>query len=420
MIEVNMMRAAHLFCCFACVLLSACGTLSAVVVDPVDLEPKAYSVSENLQAEVDSLVKPLIVQGQTPGMVVGVLLPDGRAQFFGYGTIDASTTATPDAQTLFAIGSLSKGFLGGMTELLVDEGVLSWDQTLAELLPPETRLSEDARRITLLQLATHTSGLPRQVFNTTTFQQFLGYLFTGESFYRQFDRKFILDYLAGFEADAEPGPKYSNIGYGLIGHILELHTGLSVDELLQRKLVEPLGLKCTGYAPEKLPCAHSRARGHAGDQPKFIRRGEHVPDWQFTRFMRGSAGLYSNASDLLSFARAHLQKSVQGPGQEHTGRLNAALADALQVRFQRPREAAAVAWVADDIAGQRITYQIGIVAGYTSYIGVDAERGTAVVVLQNSFNWGNSVGHKLLLRLAQEERGKLPGGVVRLAVGTEE
>jgi CubicO group peptidase (beta-lactamase class C family) len=413
--QVIMMRGAHFFCCVTCALLSACGTLSSVGVDPIDLEPKAYSVSENLQAEVDSLVKPLIAQGQTPGMVVGVLLPDGRSQFFGYGTIDASTTTAPDAQTLFAIGSLSKGFLGGMTEVLVDDGVLSWDQTLAELLPPETKLSEDARKITLLQLATHTSGLPRQVFNTTTFQQFLGYLFTGESFYRQFDQKFILDYLAGFEADAEPGPKYSNIGYGLIGYILELHTGLSVDELLQHKLIQPLGLRCTGYAPEKLPCAHSRARGHAGDQPKFIRRGEAVPDWQFTRFMRGSAGLYSNASDLLTFARAHLQ----GRPQENAGRLNAALADALQVRFQRPREAAAVAWVADDIAGQRITYQIGIVAGYTSYIGVDAERGIAVVVLQNSFNWGNSIGHKLLLRLAKEERGKLPGQLVTLTVGRQ-
>jgi CubicO group peptidase (beta-lactamase class C family) len=395
--------------CCACLLLSACGTLSAVVVDPIDLEPKAYSVSDNLQLEVDSLVKPLIAQGQTPGMVVGVLLPDGRTQFFGYGTIDGASTATPDAQTLFAIGSLSKGFLAALTELLVDDGVLAWDQTLAELLPAATPLSADARKITLLQLATHTSGLPRQVFNTTTLQQFVGYLFTGESFYRQFDHQFILDYLADFEADVGSGPKYSNIGYGLIGYILELHSGLSVDELLQRKLIKPLGLKCTGYAPENLLCVDGRARGHAGDQPKFIRRGEHVPDWQFTRFMRGSAGLYSNASDLLTFARAHLQKP--------TTRLNAALADALQVRFERPKEAAAVAWVADDIAGQRITYQIGIVAGYTSYIGIDSERKTAVVVLQNSFNWGNSVGHKLLLRLAQEEREKLPVQIVRLTAG---
>jgi CubicO group peptidase (beta-lactamase class C family) len=110
--------------------------------------------------------------------------------------------------------------------------------------------------------------------------------------------------------------------------------------------------------------------------------------------MRGSAGVHSTARDLLSFASAHLK------GRETP--FNAALSDALQVRFYRPNEAAAVAWIADDIDGQLITYQVGLVAGYTSYIGVDAERKTAVVVLQNSFNWGNNIGHKLLLRLAHE------------------
>ncbi|MEI7429615.1 MAG: serine hydrolase domain-containing protein [Betaproteobacteria bacterium] len=370
--------------------------MSSIEIDASDVQPKAYSLSENLQAEVDSLAQPLISQGHTPGMVVGVLLPDGSTQFFGYGTIDSSAANTPDADTLFAIGSLSKGFLGAITELLVNEGVLSWDDTLQDLLPPGTPLSPDARKITLLQLATHMSGLPRQVFNSTTLQQFVGYLFTGESFYRQFDHPFVLGYLADFETAPVELPKYSNLGFGLIGHILELRTGLSVDELLARKLVAPLGLKCTGYAPEKLPCALLRAHGHAGDQPKFIRRGTAVPDWQFTRFMRGSAGGHSNARDLLNFAAAHLK------GRETP--FNAALNDALKIRFNRPNEAAAVAWIVDEIDGQRITYQIGLVAGYTSYIGMDAERKTAVVVLQNSFNWGNNIGHKLLLRLGHEAR----------------
>ena len=389
--------------CCACISLTACGTLSSIDIDASDLHPKHRLLSDNLQTEVDSLVQPLISQGQTPGMVVGVLLPDGRTQFFGYGTTDSSVAGKPDADTLFAIGSLSKGFLGAITDLLVDEGMLSWDDTLVDLLPPGTPLSADARKITLMQLATHTSGLPRQVFNTTTLQQFIGYLFTGESFYSQFDQKFVLDYLAGFEAGPVDVPKYSNIGFGLIGYILELRTGQSVDELLARKIIAPLGLKCTGYAPDQLPCYSSRARGHAGDQPKFIQRGKAVPDWQFTQFMRGSAGVYSNARDLLTFAAAHLK------GGET--RFNAALTDALQVRFYRPNEAAAVAWVADDIEGQRITYQIGLVAGYTSYIGIDAARKTAVVVLQNSFNWGNNVGHKLLLRLANEAREK-PEGLI--------
>ena len=147
-------------CCTG-LFLTGCGSLSTVETNASDLHPAHYLHGENLQSEVDSLVQPLINAKQTPGMVVGVLLPDGSTRFFGYGTINRPGGDTPNADTLFAIGSLSKGFLGAITELLVDEGVLSWEDTLGDLLPPTTPLSADARKITLLQLATHTSGLPR-------------------------------------------------------------------------------------------------------------------------------------------------------------------------------------------------------------------------------------------------------------------
>lgn len=333
----------------------------------------------------------MVEEGHTPGVIVGVLLPDGSTRFFGYGVADRVSGLKPDGDTLFAVGSLSKEFLAAITALLVDEGGLSWDDTLGTLLPPQTPLSPDASKITLLQLATHTSGLPRQPYTSLTLEYFAQYLFTGENFYRHLDRDYTFEYLAHFETDNHGEPQYSNIGYGILGYILELRTGLSLEALLEQKIAKPLGLTCTGYAPEALPCYSTRAHGYAGDQPKFIRRGQPVPDWQFTDLMLGSAGLYSNASDLLTFAAAHLS------GRET--RFNAALAGNLRVRFPQAKESAAVAWSADCIAGEPIVYQIGVVAGYTSYLGLDVEHKTAVVVLQNSFNWNESVGHRLLIRL---------------------
>lgn len=381
-------------CCLG-LTLTGCGTLSNMELDSSEFAPAHQTEKIDLQREVDSLVQPLIEKGHTPGMVVGVLLPDGDTHFFGYGTRNKPGDSAPDADTLFAIGSLSKGFLAAITELLVAEGTLSWEDTLGDLLPPGTPLSPQARGITLLQLATHTSGLPRQPFNTTTFKQFIQYLFTGESFYQQFDRNFVFDYLTNFESSDIGKTQYSNIGYGLIGQILEYRTGLTVDELFERKLATALKLSCTSYTAELLPCYPTRARGHAGDQPKFIPRGQVVPDWQFTNFMRGSAGLHSNARDILTFAAAHM-KGSETP-------FHAALRDALEVRIKRPKEAAAVAWIADEFGKFRINYQIGLVAGFTSYIGLIAEQNIAVVVLQNSFNWDNTLGHKLLLRLAHLE-----------------
>ena len=374
-------------------LVAGCGTLSTTDLSAEDIATARQTRGGTLQSKVDSLVRPMVETGHTPGVVVGVLLPDGSMHFYGYGVANQINHRKPDGDTLFAVGSLSKGYLAAITALLVDEGQLSWDDTLETLLPPGTPLSTDARTITLLQLATHTSGLPRQPVTLQTLAYFAEYLFDGDNFYRHLDLDYTLNYLATFSSDTKGQQQYSNIGYGILGYILELKTGQTVDMLLKHKLVEPLGLSCTGYSPELLPCYPERAYGYAGDQPKFIARGHSTPDWQFTPLMRGSAGLWSNAKELLMFASAHLK------GKE--SRFNWVLASNLRARLPLPKRSAAIAWIVDDFGGQTITFQIGVVAGYTSYIGLDVEKRTAVVVLQNSFNWDNTVGHKLLLRLAQ-------------------
>lgn len=380
--------------------LSACGSLSHRERDTNDVQSKQYADASNMQTEVDSLALPLINEGQTPGMVVGVLLPSGSMQFYGYGVATEGTNKKPDADTLFAVGSLSKGFLGDLTALLVDEGVLSWNDTLGELLPADVPLSADARKITIQQLATHTSGLPLQPMTFQTFRNLLGYVFTGENLYRHLDTDYVFNYLSDFKAPAQVTAQYSNFGYGILGYVVQRRTGQSLDTLLEQKLLRPLDLKNTGYVPDALPNHANRASGHVGDQPKFKARGERMPDWQFPELMKGSAGVYSNARDLLKLAAAHLH-AEKSP-------LNHTLANTLQVHYARPTDAHAIAWFADDVEGQHITYQVGMVSGFASYLGVDIKHGTAVVVLQNSFNWTDHVGQKLLLRMARAPTAGTP------------
>lgn len=392
--------------CGALILLalSACGTLTRQQLDPV-ARPRLVHGGD-LQAEVDALARPLTDSRHTPGLVVGVLSADGQKHFFGYGMTDQRSKRQPDGTTLFAVGSLSKGFVGDIAALLVQDGLLRWDDDLEHLLPAGTPLSDDAKQITLLQLATHTAGLPRQPMTPQTLRYFVEYLFTGNSFYRHFDDAYLLNYLADFESPEPLEPQYSNIGYALLTHVLALRSGKPVDALVQERILTPLGLRNTGYRPRSLAGYPDRARGHAGDQPKFIRRGQAVPDWQFTDILQGSAALYSNAEDLLDYAAAHLHGSADS-------RLDAAFRDTLQVRIERPREAPAVAWIVDAIRGETISYQVGLVAGYSSYLGLDTRHKTAVVVLQNSFNWSNGIGHRLLLRMAgtleEQQAGALQG-----------
>ncbi|MBK6727632.1 MAG: beta-lactamase family protein [Xanthomonadales bacterium] len=376
--------------------LVACGTLSRMQLDADSRESERFAQSGNLRAEVDSLFQPLIDQGETPGVVVGVLLGDGSRHVFSYGVADKSTGKQPNSKTLFAVGSLSKLFLGEITAQLVLERRMMWNDTLETLLPQEIALSDDAKKITLLQLATHTSGLPRQPMTPRTLGYFFGYLFTGNSFYRHFDKKYILNYLSNFDAPSKVGRQYSNIGYGLLTYIIERRTGTRVDDLLHERVTAPLSLSDTAYTPEGLPDYSNMARGYAGDQPKFIRRGRPVPDWRFTDAMRGAAAMYSNADDLLTFAGVHLN-GTDNPA------LDAAIKESLSLRPTSGTETAAVAWTVEEGAGTKIAYQVGLVGGYTSYIGMDLEHRIAVVVLQNSFNW-TMIGHRLLLRVANAQR----------------
>ncbi len=355
-----------------------------------------YARTGDLQLEVDALAKPLLEEERTPGFVVGVLLPDGSTEIFGYGVTAHHNGQRPDGNTLFAIGSTSKGFLSAAAAVLVQEGKLSWDETLADVLPGEYQLSQDAAKITLEQLATHSSGLPRQPMTPRTAIYFVQFLFTGESFYRHFDRGYVMNYLARFNAPAHC-KRYSNIAYGLLGYVLELRTGKTLDVVMRENLLYPLQLHATGYNPEELPGYANRAHPYSGDQPKFVRRGKPVPKWQYTPIMLGSAGLYSTAVDLLEYARGHLVET----GIET---LDHALLDTLTMRPVCSEAERALAWGVDEVEAHKITYQIGFTGGYSTYIGLDRTNRTAVVVLQNSLNWTESIGHRLLLLMAEAAR----------------
>jgi CubicO group peptidase (beta-lactamase class C family) len=392
-----------LLSCGASVLLSACANFTSMEYDTTDTEALRYAQSGDLRAEVDSAAQPLVARGDTPGVEVGILLPDGTMRFFGYGVADRDTGRAPDADTLFAIGSVSKAILGTIADLLVQQGRLSWDDTLGEAIPADAKSSDDARNITLLQLATHTSGLRRQPYTGPMLLPFFRYLFTGESFYDPLDQEFMLDYLWDYSAPRTVEYKYSNIGYGLLGYAIEHKTGSTLNTLLQRNIAAPLGLTRTGYVPEDLPGYATRAHGYAGDQPKFIQRGAPVPDWTFTPMMRGSAALYSSARDLLIFARAHFEAPDTPLGR--------AMTDTLRVRLARPRESVAIAWTVDNVDGEDIAYIEGVVAGYTSFLGIDTRHRIAVVVLRNTFSWDDSIGGRLLVRLgrAHDHSANTPG-----------
>jgi len=382
--------------------LSGCAaTLSHIDVDKSQVEMDSLAESDNLDADVASLAKPLVDSDETPGIIVGVLTADGSMHFYAYGYADKATLTPLTPDTIVPVGSLTKGFVGAIMDNLVRQGVFSWDDTLKTLLPG-VPMSRDAGKITLREMATHTAGFPRQPMTPELLFSFIHYEFTGENFYRAFDTPYMLKYLDDFDSSPTMEPVYSNIGYALMGYIIEQRTGRSLEALLQQMLTSPLGMRQTGFELDALPGHDQRAVGYAGDHPLFLRRGTPTPDFHLTHIMQATGGLYSTARDMLTFAAACLR--------DDGSPLSKLLDDTMRVRVPEVRGATGIAWFVDHVDGEVITYQEGLIGGFSNYLGLDRTHHTAVVVFRNSFNWDFPVGHRLLIRMAKA--AKIDGHLV--------
>src|SRR5687768_6871573 len=179
------------------------------------------SVRDNLQRRVE--------YGHVTGVVVGLINRDGRT-FFSAGRVRAEAEVTPDADTIFEIGSISKGFTATLLADMLLRREVALDDPVQSLLPNHVTVPSGLTQISLLDLATHRSGLPNNPDNLCLQTWDAFGCFTPERLY---------EFLNGHTLAAEPGATwlYSNVGVGLLGHALALKAGLPYETLLRERIL---------------------------------------------------------------------------------------------------------------------------------------------------------------------------------------
>jgi CubicO group peptidase (beta-lactamase class C family) len=389
------------FAATASLVTSGCGNLSSNIVSSPGTVDAVYTGHETLPELVETMARPLIEDGTNVGLVVGVL--DGEDKWtFGFGKKSLASDATPDGDTIFAIGSVAKAFLTLVVHQLVEEGALTLSENLGDIFPEEIELSQAARKITVQQLMTHSSGLPRQPNDFQMFLSLVNYTFTGENIYRHVDAHRVFELLRTFDPDPEAvgAYRYSNIGSALLGKIVEIKTKKPLATLLRERILVPLGETDTAY----YLTAEQRARmatGYVGDSPFLVMRNTPVDQWDMGSFLTGTTGLYSTANDLLEFARYRISL---GGGVVDTMPISQSMLSVSSKSEQK----SSYGWLVDDFDADhtRIIFQHGRISGYSAYLGVDLDRKIGVVVLANNFNWDDHIGHSLLLTLARLQTAK--------------
>ncbi|HEY2840718.1 MAG TPA: serine hydrolase domain-containing protein, partial [Pirellulales bacterium] len=265
----------------------------------------------SLADRITEYVKPAIESGGIVGLTVGVIdaredssefkLPDGaeapkidgaRTLVLGFGKANDARDGAPAADTLFEIGSITKVFTSLLLAEMVERKLLKLDDPVESLLPADVKVpAHGERKITLIDLATHTSALPRMPSNfapADVNNPFADY--TPEQLYKA---------LADIKLKREPGKRYdySNLGVGLLGHALALKSGKSYEQLVTDEILGPLGMKNTQITRDDAQRAHS-ASGHDAD-------GGPAHDWDIAT-LTGAGALRSTSGDMLRFLAAEM------------------------------------------------------------------------------------------------------------------
>jgi serine-type D-Ala-D-Ala carboxypeptidase/endopeptidase len=302
-------------------------------------------------------------------IVVGTVTPNGT-QVSGYGNISSTINKSVDGNTVFDIASIEKTFVTTVLADMVKQGLVNLDDAVEKYLPSNnvTVPTYNGHKITLTDLATHTSGLPDFPIgwdrnHTYTTQQ-------------------VYNFLSNTSLSSQPGLKadYSDIGMGLLGHILSLRAGVSFDKLVKDRILDVLDMKSTGTGmnataisvPEDIKSRF--AKGHIDGKEVNL---EFIPE-----AIQSAGALYSTTNDMLKYLSANM-------GLIHT-EINDAMQQTHLIRhsFGTSYEGKSLmqnyiglGWTVTTDFGKEVIWHTGSIDGYTSIIGFNAEKQIGLVIL---------------------------------------
>ena len=316
--------------------------------------------------ELTSRIRRVVEDGGATGIVVGILDADGSRRFVSWG--DAGPGAKPlGSRSLFEIGSITKTFTATLLADMVVRGEVSLRDPVSKYLPQGVSMpARGGREITLLDLATHYSGLPRLGDNHAPAD--------AQNPYADYTVEKLYAFLSSHQLRRDVGAEYeySNVGVGLLGHVLARAAGQSWEDLVRTRILEPLGMTMTSISLDG-ERAEWMTRGHGKD-------GKPVPYWDAADAIAAAGALRSNAEDMLKFVAANV-----GPAQSPLER-------AMRETHRRRKDINAtrgigLAWNVRTVGGRTLIGHGGGTAGYRTFVAFDPDTKVGVVVLGNSGNF---------------------------------
>ena len=314
---------------------------------------------------------------QSVGVVAGVVI-GGERIVVGYGQLAPDDPRPPDGDTVFEIGSITKVFTSTLLADLVLREELGLDTPVQSLLGAEAQMpTRNGTEITLGDLATHSSGLPRLPDNLDPEDWANPYA------------DYTVDRLYAFLSSHELGRgigeavEYSNVGYGLLGHVLALREGTDYETLVTERILEPLqmadtAITLTPLLERRLAVGHDESLKPAAN-------------WDVIA-LAGAGALRSTVNDLLTFVEVNLGLR-ESPLQEAMERAHVPQRTDPELGMD-----IGLGWIIAEEGGRQFVWHNGGTGGYSSFIGFDPQAREGVAVLSNSVASVDGLAYRLFTR----------------------
>lgn len=336
----------------------------------------ALSIGAASTDEIRALLSNRVDVGKKAvGIVVGTISADGR-EIVVRGKTAKDDGGELNADTVFEIGSITKVFTSLLLADMVERGELSLDMPVAKLLPDTVKLpARNGKQITVLDLSMQISGLPAMPNNLKPANP--------ANPYADYDAAKLYEFLSGYTLTRDIGEKYeySNLGAALLGTALARRAGMSYETLLQRRILEPLGMTSTSITLN----AEQKKRLARGHDPGLSA----TANWDFDA-LSGAGAIRSTTKDMLTFLAAHMELT------------NTPLKNAMRRMRSVHRATGApdldimMGWHRFNRFGTEIVWHNGGTGGYRSFAGFSPATKKGVVLLCNTSFSVDDIGFHLL------------------------
>ena len=314
-----------------------------------------------LQLIVDKLAIEYLKDPNNRSLSIG-LIHSHKQEVFFYGEIKEGENTSPDAHSIYEIGSVTKTFTATLLAHAVLEHKIALDDDIRKYLPGSyPDLHFEGTVLTVLHLSNHTSGLPGL---PDDLEELSGYEETDP--YRHYHKESIDQYLKTFRPDTKPGSTaiYSNLGFALLGIILENIFQSPLETMIQQVITGPLNMPRTYFdVPENQQYLLTTGYDHE--------TGEVAPYWQLNDF-RAAGGLKSDLHDMMAYLKANILEQNEDISLTHRE-------TDYEDGFTR-----GLGWVIQPVNTETVIWHNGGTAGFRSFCGFVPDKQTGVVVLSNS------------------------------------